>query len=1118
MKNKITLLSSLAVGLWANNSMAQTLGTGTYIPGNWVGVGIDNNGGFEGLTLSSSTPTPAAVHPRSGTGYFGFTANPLLTPGWTNFNGDFFTPGTPENGWGLEIGGPAGVKTANNRQSSFGDVPIPSTQPISYQYIDGCYIVDWGGDYVGGGYNLHVDVQYHLKEDDLYYTTTVRIRNNGTANIPELYFYRNVDPDNNVSLTGDYSTFNTILYQPTPACNKAVVTAQQSASGSSSASYMGFGAIGDAYRVCYGGFSNRDGSDLWNFGPGFTGTMGSTTTGDIGISLSHKTVNLAPGETSTIKFLVILDATQLDEALNSYMSFEYLGSIADPPSCQLNIDTAVSCSGNPITIEFDGSIEGNYEWSWSPATGLDTTAGNVVQAFPSDTTLYTITGTSISSCYTSSIISQIVVIPAEGPEIVMDDPGIHCIDFDLADLVFSDANGIPGTTVLFLDNEPTNAGDTSIFTGTTIYPGDSVYLFISEPTLGCYDYEFVNVTWVDGFSFDADVVNPICMASNGSIEIINVVGASGTVSYQWVGGPSTPLYGSIPSGTYTIHMEDAAGCTADTTINFPNITTMTSSIVLDSPAECGSNSGAFTVTATTGTPTYNYDIGAGPQVSGSFTGLAPGLHVIEITDNAGCLIFDSIMVPDTSTIALALGSVTPVHCGTSDGTITVVGSGGVGPYTYTIGPDTQTSAVFDSLSSGIYPVIITGVGGCTDTLDVTVIDNLTMTASLVDTTSAICGGGGGVEVDAINGGFVYTYTLSGGGGSNTTGIFTNLNPGSYTVTVTSGTCTQTVPFTIVSNQTLNATLVDTNAADCANPNGSVIVTAANGVAAGTYNFTVPGHGSQTNGNFTGLTAGSYIMTITSGTCSVNVPFIIANDPGNLSLQENGLTNENCGMNNGAILTSATGGTTPYEFTLNGGAVEPDGNFTGLNNGIYIVSVEDVNGCIDTLHFTLNQIPIDISLGEDIIACNSYTIPGDGTTGTYLWSTGDNGSSITVTTSGTYWLSVSRPDIGCVDIDSINVTLLENPIIVPANIFTPNNDGINDEFTIHGMFVTTYHIAIFNRWGQEVFSSDDVNKSWDGKTPGGNPADDGVYMYIIEYDNPCESPSLQTRTGSIQLAR
>ena len=93
------------------NAQSVMVGPDSYIKGTSVEIGISGIGGFEGAPTTTSPP-PAGYHFRSGGNpYFGFVSNPQVNA-WATFDGDFFTPGSPENGWGIEL--PSGINYGNN--------------------------------------------------------------------------------------------------------------------------------------------------------------------------------------------------------------------------------------------------------------------------------------------------------------------------------------------------------------------------------------------------------------------------------------------------------------------------------------------------------------------------------------------------------------------------------------------------------------------------------------------------------------------------------------------------------------------------------------------------------------------------------------------------------------------------------------------------------------------------------------------------------------------------------------------------------------------------------------------------------------------------------------------
>ena len=85
----------------------------------------------------------------------------------------------------------------------------------------------------------------------------------------------------------------------------------------------------------------------------------------------------------------------------------------------------------------------------------------------------------------------------------------------------------------------------------------------------------------------------------------------------------------------------------------------------------------------------------------------------------------------------------------------------------------------------------------------------------------------------------------------------------------------------------------------------------------------------------------------------------------------------------------------------------------------------------------------------------------------------------------------------------------------ANSFTPNNDGTNDQFGPVGYSVDAYNLIIYNRWGQQVYQSQSGLGKWDGQTPNGSPAPQGVYIYHLQVLN---DPDGGTKTGTVTLVR
>ena len=93
---------------------------------------------------------------------------------------------------------------------------------------------------------------------------------------------------------------------------------------------------------------------------------------------------------------------------------------------------------------------------------------------------------------------------------------------------------------------------------------------------------------------------------------------------------------------------------------------------------------------------------------------------------------------------------------------------------------------------------------------------------------------------------------------------------------------------------------------------------------------------------------------------------------------------------------------------------------------------------------------------------------------------------------------------------------QEPTVVVPNVFTPNNDGNNDIFTVRAIGYTQLECSIFNRYGAQVYRFEGINGSWDGRSQAGMVCESGVYTYLIRASN--ADGSSATFHGNLHLLR
>lgn len=506
------------------------------------------------------------------------------------------------------------------------------------------------------------------------------------------------------------------------------------------------------------------------------------------------------------------------------------------------------------------------------------------------------------------------------------------------------------------------------------------------------------------------------------------------------------------SGTWQLGSPTRNSCNGTCVIasNF----TLTSSI--NNPS-CGLSNGSATITANpAGAYTYTW---SSPAVSttNSANNLPAGTYTINVSLN-GCASSTVITLQASGSPTITNILTSPSQCGGSTGSATVIANPANSTYTWNA-PVTSTTNNASNLSPGNYTVTVSN-SGCITTTIVTINSSNGPNAVTINTTAAACGlNNGTIVFSNVTGGTApYQYNFNNLGFSSNTSY--TLGAGTYPYVISdAGSCTLTGNIIITSTNGPSSVTTTTTLASCGLNNGTVnFSNVVGGTAPYQYNFNNLGFSS--NSSYT-AGPGTYPVVISdAGNCTFSTSISISSSNGPTAATVNTIAAQ-CGQSNGQlIITSVTGGTSPYEYNFNNTNFSSINSYT-IGSGTYPLIIRDQGNCTysTTIIIPQNQGPSDISYNISPSVCGQnngvITITG-ATGGTAPYSYNFNNEGFSTTTSYTVE-SNNYPVIvqdagGCTYSISISVPNT-NPVFTPiTQIQSPScesNDGSVSVLSVSG---------------------------------------------------------------------
>jgi large repetitive protein len=556
--------------------------------------------------------------------------------------------------------------------------------------------------------------------------------------------------------------------------------------------------------------------------------------------------------------------------------------------------------------------------------------------------------------------------------------------------------------------------------------------------------------------------------TDGSAEVLPTDGTP-PYTYLWdaaAGNQTTQEATNLGAGIYFVTVTDDNGCTIERSITLVDPTQLdaTTSVTSDYNGEdisCnGFTDGSAEVVPTDGTAPYTYlwDAAAGNQTTQEAINLGAGTYFVIVTDINGCSVTRDVTLSEPTQLDATI-SVTSdfngedISCnGFTDGSAEVNPTDGTPPYTYLwdAAAGNQTTQEATNLGAGTYFVTVTDDNGCTIERSITLVDPTQLDATTTVTSNyngedISCNGftDGSAEVLPTDGTPPYTYLWDAAAGNQTTQEATNLGAGNYFVTVTDNNgCTIERSIVVSQPAQLNASVnVSSNYhgqhISCNGlSDGSALVSPINGTAPYNYQWDAS-TGNQISQEANNLSAGNYNVTITDiNGCSISRN-ITLNEPTVLTVNTSSV-DVVCGSSLGSVTAHPSGATPGYNYLWSNGIQNQTA--TGLIVGNYLVTVTDINGCTTIASSSVEpfgNLNITFTLQEPV-SCYSYTdavllshVSNGVPQFEYIWSNGDNQSSITNVGEGNYTLTVND-SWGCY---GVNNFYIDQPTEIVLNYAT-----------------------------------------------------------------------------------
>lgn len=784
---------------------------------------------------------------------------------------------------------------------------------------------------------------------------------------------------------------------------------------------------------------------------------------------------------------------------------------SDANGCVSTKTTAVTVVNTPTLIASPNaticpaasttlSVSGASTYTWLPAGSLSAATGSLVTANPAATTVYSITGTNSNGC-TGTTTVQVTV--ASNPTVTATANATICP----GTVTSFTASG--GTSYTWTPAASLSSANGAVVTATPVV--NTTYSVTGANASGCTHSNTVSVTIAPNPTLTASANTTICPAGSSTLTV------SGATNYTWSPAASLNTANSAtvtasPAGTttYTVFGANATGCAGTTTV-MVTVTPNPTITLTPNATVCPNSSNSLTASgAASYTWSPNVFLG-GSQFSSTVISTPTTSITYTVTGLSGiCTSSAAVTLVVSNTVVVNATTATPTICPLGSATLTASGATNY-TWTPTITLNTANGGTVTATppSSETYTVI-GATGTCTNSAQVVVTVTVNPTMN-VPALTPICNG----ETSTITASGASTYSwVPATSLSATTGSTVNASPGATTIYTVTGTSAlgcksfTTVTLNVIPIPTLS--IISGSLSICEGDNTSLT---ASGSATSSYTWSASPSGPMSGINTNPVTVTPTVTTTytvigTNGVlpkvCAssqqvtiIVIPRSKAVAPGPIQMCFGSST-----------IIGASGGNT-YSWSPPTGLSNPTDSVTFASpqaSTIYTVTVSNNGQCpgTTTLSVIVNPLPY-VYAGRDTTVNIDETLTLNGTgdvdvgflapTSTPLNCNFCN-SVIVNPQESTCYVLMGTNQFGCLNTDTVCVTVTRDWDVFIPNAFTPNADNTNDVFIPVGYGLSEISLTIFNRWGTVIFKSNGETIGWDGTTKG-KICEQGVYVYQAE---------------------